>query len=761
MKYQLVGLLCLVTCICGSKNLVAQSDFYAIDNIPEIRLYFVESNWDELLDSLYILGDQQRLAGNVTIDNSFYSNVGVRYKGFSSYSSSRDKNPLNIDLDYLGNEQNHLGHAKIKLSNVIQDPSFVREVLSYEIARKYMPASEANYANVYINDTLIGLYTSVEAVNKDFLQNHFGSRDNSFFKGNPESLDLNGENSNLSDSPGTEIGEYFPFYKLKSNDEQDWYDLQELIDTLNNGPENIAELLNVDQSLWMHAFNYTVINFDSYIGYAQNYYLAMDNQGRFNSLLWDMNMSFASYRLTDASDHWDGFTIEEAKYIDPLQHLNSFSVQPRPLIRNLLINDTYKRMYLAHIRTIVEENFTNQDYLSRALYFQSIIDSSVMADTNKFYSYADFTNNITATVSDLVDYPGITELMDDRAAYLLAAPGNQNVPVISAVTETPNDAASGETVWITAYVTGSPSDVFLAYRFAHDALFTVLDMKDDGLHGDGGGADNIYGVDITAISNLVEYYIYAENDSAGRFSPERAAHEFYTIKSNVKPLDLVINEVMANNEFTQSDPVGEFDDWIEFYNTTDYAISTGGMFFSNDANDLLKWAMPDVNVEPGAYTIVWADGDMSQFGVHAPFELSSEGESLWLSYADGTIIDSVIFGEQLAISSTGRYPNGTGDFIEMRPSYRLENTGADEEFITETLFVYPNPASDEVYLRFNNSSIAHMTMASLDGRTVMPEVTINGEVLTTVNTADLAGGVYIIRVDFEDTRLTKKILITH
>ena len=74
-----------------------------------------------------------------------------------------------------------------------QDPSFVREVLSYEIARKYMPASKANYANVYVNDTLIGLYTNVESVGGEFLEGHYNSSDNPFIKGNPETLNLFGE----------------------------------------------------------------------------------------------------------------------------------------------------------------------------------------------------------------------------------------------------------------------------------------------------------------------------------------------------------------------------------------------------------------------------------------------------------------------------------------------------------------------------------------------------------------------------------------
>ena len=56
------------------------------------------------------------------------------YKGYSSASVDRVKNPFNIKLNYLIEGQDHQGIDKIKLSNVIQDPSFLREVLSYQIA---------------------------------------------------------------------------------------------------------------------------------------------------------------------------------------------------------------------------------------------------------------------------------------------------------------------------------------------------------------------------------------------------------------------------------------------------------------------------------------------------------------------------------------------------------------------------------------------------------------------------------------------------
>ena len=248
-------------------------NFYDVDNIREIKLYFTQPNWDYLLDSLYLDGLEERLLASVEIDGSMYDSVGVRYKGFSSVSINTVKNPFNIKLDYVDNNQNHEGFEKIKLSNVIKDPSFLREVLSYEIARDYIPSPRANFANVYVNDSLWGLYVNVEAVNDKFTNKHFSTVNSPLFKCNPSGLNLqpSGENSNLSNTHGSDSSFYYDYYDLKSAN--GWNELYTLIDNLNNSSNNLDNVLNIDRALWMHAFNYTLINFDSYVGYSQNYYL--------------------------------------------------------------------------------------------------------------------------------------------------------------------------------------------------------------------------------------------------------------------------------------------------------------------------------------------------------------------------------------------------------------------------------------------------------------------------------------------------------
>lgn len=739
-------------------SICAQSSFYDMENIPEIRLTFVESNWDELLDDLYVAGEEGRLVATVSIDGQIYEGAGVRYKGFSSYSANRVKNPFNISLDYTYSNQEHEGFNKLKLSNIIQDPSFVREALMYEIASKYTTASRANYANVYVNDTLIGLYTNVEAVNKDFLEKHYGTRSNTFFKCNPENLELNGENSNLSNTPGIDIENYYPLYKLKSDEDAGYVELKDLIDTLNDSPSNIASVLNVDRALWMHALNYTLVNFDSYIGYAQNYYLYKDQSGRFNPILWDLNMSFGSYRLSDASDNWDGFTLAEAKVIDPMTHHNSVSVQPRPLLRNLFQNDQFRRMYMAHIRTIVEENIDNNAYLNRGQYFQNLIAAHVLADTNKFYSDADFQANLNSTVSDLVDYPGISDLMNDRSSYLSTYPGFQGAPSISNVEVYPAIPNAGDDIVINATSDQIGVDIILAYRFSEGEAFTIVQMKDDGSQNDGSAGDGVFGAPIEDIANIVDYYVFAENDSAGRFSPERAAYEFYTIESPLNPGDLVINEVMANNSVTVVDIFNEADDWIELYNNSNYKVSTSGLFLTDDESDLFKWALPQTILNPGDYLMIWADDDVSQGLDHANFKLDNDGDEVWLSYTDSTVVDSVSFSKQYNYSTLSRIPNGSGDFSEARPTYAATNTLADEAVFSGAVFIFPNPAQNELNIRVNSQQAVDITMFSTDGRKVIPTFQLN-QGQETVNVSEYAHGIYYLLINSGGQEFTKKIII--
>ena len=726
-----------------------QSNFYDLDSLREIRIYFYDTDWDYQLDSLYVQGDNERILADLIIDGSPYDSVGVRYKGFSSVSVNRFKNPFNIKLDYVIDGQDHQGIDKLKLSNVYQDPSFVREVLTYEIAANYLPSAKANYANVYVNDTLWGLYTNVEAVNKDFLNDHFGNKYNPFFKCNPENLDVTpgGENSNLSNAHGNDSLDYEPYYALKSN--YGWKSLYNLIDTLNNYSDSVEKILNVDRTLWMHALNYTLINFDSYIGYGQNYYLYKDKTGEFNPLLWDLNMSFGSFRLTDASSiYFSGFDIAQAQNMDPLLHHTQFSVSPRPFLRNLFLSERNRKMYLAHIRTIVNENFANQSYAVRGQYFQNLIDTSVQNDTNKFYSYADFIANLNSPVTLVTaDCPGITQLMDARATYINNYTGFSGEPTIANITVIPQNFVAGDDVWITADIADA-TEAILGYRFGDNMAFKTTAMFDDGNHNDGLANDGVFGGVILNSANVIDYYLYADNDSAGVFSPVRAAYEFYNIQSQLQVGDVVINEVMSNNVTSVTDASGKFEDWIELYNTTNFPISTAGLFLTDSAGILHKWELPNHTIPDNGYAIIWADEDGGQGDMHANFKLSNLGEQLILTNTDSVLIDSITYLPQADDIAFARSPNGSGSFIIQVPTFNSNNDFVNS--ITENkelIKVYPNPFSN---------IIQWDSFESVEVRDLLGKLIYADENTNLVQTSNWDSGVYFISL--LDKNQTVKII---
>ena len=397
-------------------------------------------------------------------------------------------------------------------------------------------------------------------------------------------------------------------------------------------------------------------------------------------------------------------------------------------------------MYLAHIRTIVNENFINQDYFSRGLYMQSLIDISVQNDTNKFYSYSDFINNLTNQVNLVTDIcPGFTQLMDQRVSYLSNYKGFSGEPTISNISYTPQNFNLGNDLYVTADISNA-NEAFIFYRFGENMVFRQVPMFDDGNYNDGLANDGLYGAKIQNSSNVIDYYLYADNDSSGIFSPKRAAYEFYNINSSsLQPGDIVINELMSNNTSYVSDPSGDFEDWIELYNPHNFPISTKGLFLTDTIGLIHKWDFPHYSIPANSYAIIWADEDGGQGNMHANFKLSNLGESIILSNVDSLILDSVIYNTLSNNMSFARVPNGTGSFLMQYPTFNQNNNLAtsvhDEQQLSS---VYPNPFSDALFL----DGLYNIEVRDFIGNLVFKARGVNS-----ISTSKWSSGIYFVSLN--------------
>ncbi len=510
-------------------------DIYNLNVVKDIKLEFEEENWADVLDSLKFVGNKERLIGKLKLDGVTYDSVGVRYKGNSSYysvkKSGSPKLPFNIKINYVDKKQKLPdGVGSIKLSNVFRDPSFIREALAYEIAREYTAAPRCNYARLYVNDVYMGLYNNVESIDSKFLMANFGEKDGIFIKCDPSDFAKTGKGTKGKNCDTGEYSSlqyqgkdsvcYYPNYELKSDD--GWKDIIALTNVLENESNKIHEYLDVNETLWMLAFNNVLVNLDSYSGkLSHNYYMYKDSLGIFHPLIWDLNMAFGGFRYDGSSQV--PLSTEKMQQMSMFLHYKNTN---RPLIQSVLSNSLYRKLYVHHVKTILEDYFTSSKYKSRAEALQRQIDYYVKSDENKFYPYEDFKANLSKTTkAGKVNMVGIYELMDGRAQKLRSHPLLAKTgPHINP----PQSSTSEDLTKITVRIS-SAEKVYIFYKAGDLGMTNKKLMKDDGEDGDRTAGDGEYTFEIEK-SKIKKYFIVSEADKVVNTSPKKCGKEYHTVK---------------------------------------------------------------------------------------------------------------------------------------------------------------------------------------------------------------------------------------
>lgn len=146
------------------------------------------------------------------------------------------------------------------------------------------------------------------------------------------------------------------------------------------------------------------------------------------------------------------------------------------------------------------------------------------------------------------------------------------------------------------------------------------------------------------------------------FAPTPGSSNVVSFKSG-----LFINEILANNQNSITDELGEHDGWIEIFNNNSQPVDIGGLYLTNNLSNKSLFRIPSTS--PGQTTIpakgfltLWADNQPGQGILHLGFTLNTSGGNLALTDMVGpdmSVVDSLQYGAQLADKSLGRYPDGS------------------------------------------------------------------------------------------------------
>lgn len=445
-------LLLSFTLLTSISNLRA-ADGDSIWDLPIIHdIYFTFSQvsyWDSLVAS-HTSGSYVQC--DMTFDGVALPSVGVRLKGNSSFNNPGQKKSMKVDLNEFVAGQDYDGIKKFNLNNLFKDPTFMREKLTMDYMRRHgMHTARCTYARVYYNNVYWGLYTLVEDVNGKFLSQHYGNNNGNLFKGDP-SGDLRWY--------GASVSSYTSHYELDQTTTNDWTDLVNLINTINNSP-TATYYTSLEDSLFgwdflaNAAINNIFVNLDSYCGSGHNYYVYHDSTlMKWRWIPWDVNETFGVFTL--------GMTPTQLKTLpyDYISQANS-----RPLAVKMMADPSYHQMYV-YTYCYLMDNFTNA-YLDPYIdSVANVIRADVYADPNKFYSNADFETNLTTDIVSggpmATTIPGLKDFISARRASLetqLAAFGcylSVDHPALSDNTLKVYPNPATEVLWVTT--PGSWSD---------------------------------------------------------------------------------------------------------------------------------------------------------------------------------------------------------------------------------------------------------------------------------------------------------------
>jgi hypothetical protein len=128
---------------------------------------------------------------------------------------------------------------------------------------------------------------------------------------------------------------------------------------------------------------------------------------------------------------------------------------------------------------------------------------------------------------------------------------------------------------------------------------------------------------------------------------------------------VVINEILTSNTTVNTDEDGTYQDWVELYNNGASSVSLNGYGLTDDAALPYKWTFPNVTMPSHTYLLIWcSDKNRIVVGqpLHTNWKISSDGETVTLTNAGGTVVDAVPATAIPSNISFGRVPNGAGSF---------------------------------------------------------------------------------------------------
>ena len=159
----------------------------------------IMDDWDDFISNCT---SEEYYTCTVVIDNEAYKNVAIRGKGNTSLtqvaSYGNNRYSFKIEFDHYDSSKTYYGLDKLCLNNIIQDNTYMKDFLVYQMMNFAGVASPlCSYVYITVNGEDWGLYLAVEGIEESFLQRNYGKSYGELYK--PDSMSMGGGKGNGKD----------------------------------------------------------------------------------------------------------------------------------------------------------------------------------------------------------------------------------------------------------------------------------------------------------------------------------------------------------------------------------------------------------------------------------------------------------------------------------------------------------------------------------------------------------------------------------
>jgi spore coat protein H len=233
------------------------TQLFATATLHHVEITVADEYLDTLDNDLTV-----RVPATIVYDGEVVTDAGLRKKGQSTLQPLDQKPSFSVKLDDTVAGQDIDGIERFALNNTVMDATYTSEPLSYLLyQRAGVPAPRTAHAIVTFNGEVKGIYVVVEAINKQFLQEHYGDGEGNLYEG-PWDFDKDPAQADLKD--------------IEDGRTRD--DLIALTDAVNASAQDsldaaIAPYADVDQLIDTIAIDMAFCLWDGYAIAAWNFYL--------------------------------------------------------------------------------------------------------------------------------------------------------------------------------------------------------------------------------------------------------------------------------------------------------------------------------------------------------------------------------------------------------------------------------------------------------------------------------------------------------